>query len=55
MSTVQEISMLNSEQVRAVIDGDEEFGRFDILLEQAQERRRAAKYALIAHLQTHAH
>ena len=53
LKVVGEIAWLISEQTRAVIDGDDEFMRFDLLLEDAQQRRREAKYALMAHIERH--
>lgn len=42
-----------NEQIDAVIANDPDFDRFDALLHMASERKRAAKYAYIAHLQSH--
>jgi hypothetical protein len=40
-------------QMRAVIEGDTDFARFDELLHAAQEEREAAKYAWMAHVEEH--
>jgi hypothetical protein len=44
---------LQNRQMRAVIEGDSDFARFDELLHGAQEEREAAKYAWMAHVEQH--
>jgi len=53
LESIREVSALLSQQTQAVIDGDPDFGRFDILLQMAQQRKEAAKYAWIAHVESH--
>ena len=53
MKTIKEVTLLLSQQAEAVIDWDSEFSRFDVPLHLAQEKREAAKYALIAHVEAH--
>jgi hypothetical protein len=53
LSAVRELNRLNTEQTQSVIRGDRDFTRFDILLYAAQERKDAAKYAWIAHVESH--
>jgi hypothetical protein len=53
LQAIRELNTLLAEQTQAVIDGDSDFGRFDILIHMAQERKEAAKYAWIAHVETH--
>ena len=48
-----EMIALQSEQTQAVIQGDSDFPRFDVLLHLAQERKEVAKYAWIAHVDSH--
>jgi hypothetical protein len=48
-----EIMALQNDQTQAVIQGDADFPRFDVLLHLAQERKEIAKYAWIAHVETH--
>lgn len=43
----------HNEQVRAFIDDDPEFSRFDLLIHVATERKRWAKYAYLTHLENH--
>ena len=50
---IREVIMLHEQQFQAVIDGDEDSGRFDDLIHMANERKREAKYAYISHLETH--
>jgi hypothetical protein len=53
LRAIHELSDLQSQQTQAVIDGDPDFSRFDILLHLAQERKDRAKYAWIAHVEAH--
>jgi len=49
----REMIALQNEQTQAVIQGDSNFTRFDVLLHLAQERKEIAKYAWIAHVESH--
>ena len=49
----REIMALQNDQTQAVIQGDSDFPRFDVLLHLAQERKEIAKYAWIAHVESH--
>lgn len=53
VETVKGISCLQRDQMRAVIDGDPDFGRFEALLHMASQRKAAAKYALLGHMERH--
>lgn len=53
LEAIHEITSLQSQQTQAVIDGDPDFARFDVLLHFAQERKEQAKYAWIAHVESH--
>ncbi len=53
LDAVHALSYLQNEQAQAVIDGEPDFCRFDILLHCAQEKKDAAKYAWIAHVEAH--
>ena len=44
---------LQNQQVRAVIDQDTDFARYDDLIHVAREQKDQAKYALIAHIEEH--
>jgi hypothetical protein len=54
VDAVRELGQWQSEQVQAIIGGDPDFGRFDILIHMAAERKEQCKYAVIAHVETHA-
>lgn len=53
LQSIRELNHLLAEQTQAVIDNDPDFGRFDILIQMAQEKKDAAKYACIAHVESH--
>jgi hypothetical protein len=53
LNAIRQVTLLLSQQAEAVIEWDSEFSRFDGLLHLAQEKREAAKYALIAHIEAH--
>lgn len=53
LKATHELSTLLGEQTRAVIEGDADFTRFDVLLHFAQEKKEWAKYAWIAHVEQH--
>ena len=53
LDAIRELTTLQDLQARAVIEGDPDFARFDVLLHFAQERKEQAKYAWIAHVEFH--
>ena len=53
LQTIRELNTILAEQTRAVIDGDPDFERFDLLIHMAQEKKDRAKYAWIAHVESH--
>jgi hypothetical protein len=53
LEAVHGITILQKQQAQAVIEDDEDFSRFDLLLYVAQEKKDAAKYAWIAHVEFH--
>ena len=53
LSAIQELSVLLGQQTQAVIDGDADFSRFDVLIHLAHERKDRAKYSWIAHVEVH--
>jgi hypothetical protein len=53
ITAIREVVGLLDRQSRALIDGDAEFLHFDLLLHFAHEKKDAAKYALIAHIESH--
>lgn len=53
LTAIRELNALLSQQTRAVIEGDPDFSRFDVLLHVAHEKKDLAKYAWIAHIESH--
>jgi hypothetical protein len=49
----REMIALQNQQTQAVIQGDSDFPRFDVLLHLAQQRKEIAKYSWIAHVESH--
>jgi hypothetical protein len=52
-TAIHELNEIQKQQTQAVIDEDPDFARFDILLHMAQEKKEQAKYAWIAHVESH--
>jgi hypothetical protein len=50
---VREINVIENQQIQAVLEGDSDFSRFDLLLHYALEKKDTAKYAWIAHVESH--
>jgi hypothetical protein len=53
IAAVRHMNELHEQQVKAALAGDDEFGRFDVLIHEANEVRQNAKYAYIHHLEEH--
>jgi hypothetical protein len=53
LEAVREMHLIETQQVQCVIEGDPDFARFDLLLHGAQEEKDMAKYAWIAHVESH--
>lgn len=51
--TIREVARLHEHQSQAVIDGDPDSTRFDDLIHLANQRKHAAKYAYLSHMETH--
>jgi tRNA splicing endonuclease len=52
-NAMREVITLHEDQFHAVLQGDDDSGRFDDLIHLANERQREAKYAYLQHLETH--
>jgi hypothetical protein len=50
---VRELLALHEEQFLAILDGDEDCPRFDLLIHMLNERKLVAKYAYLRHVETH--
>ena len=53
LRAIHEVTNLHTEQTQAVIEGDPDFARFDVLIHLATERKEEAKYALMRHIEAH--
>ena len=53
LEAVRAMNVIENQQIQAVIEGDPDFSRFDLLLHFAQEQKDMAKYAWIAHVEYH--
>lgn len=53
VEAVKEIGRLQQHQMQTVIDGEPEFDRLETLLHEASQRKDAAKYALLVHIEQH--
>ena len=50
---VQRLLELHQQQYRAIVDGDSECQRFDLLIHLANEEKQSAKYAYLRHVESH--
>jgi len=50
---IRELLMIQEQQFEAIVAKDPDFARFDILLEMASSRKRAAKYEYLNHVEIH--
>ena len=50
---VQELLLLHEQQFLAIVAGDLESHRFDLLIHMANEKKQQAKYAYLHHVETH--
>jgi len=53
LEAIKELHALQNEQIHAVIAGDDDFYRFDMLIHTAQQKKDNAKYAWLVHVETH--
>lgn len=52
-ATVQELLTLHEQQFQAIVQGDAECNRFDLLIHMANENKQEAKYAYLRHVESH--
>ena len=52
-AAIQELLRLHENQFLAIIEGDTEGHRFDILIHMANEKKQLAKYAYLRHAEAH--
>ena len=53
VTAIRELNSILVQQTQAVISGDADFTRLDLLLHLAQEKKEQAKYRWIAHVEAH--
>lgn len=53
MAAAADLIAVHNDQMKALLADDPDFSRFDVLIHLASERKRAAKYTYIAHLEKH--
>jgi len=53
LNAIHELNALLQQQTQAVIEGDLDFSRFDVLIYFAQQAKDKAKYAWIEHVEIH--
>src|SRR5207253_330215 len=52
-TAVQELFMFQEQHFAALVDGDEDPTRYELLIHMAGEKRQAAKYAYLRHVEEH--
>ena len=52
-AAVRELLDLHEQQWLAIVDGDDDCYRFDVLIHMANEKKQQAKYAYLRHVETH--
>jgi hypothetical protein len=52
-AAVRDILDLHEQQFQAIVQGDAESSRFDVLIHMANEKKQLAKYAYLRHVDTH--
>ncbi len=50
---VQELMRLHEQQFQAIVAGDSDANRFDLLIHEAGDRKQNAKYAYMSHVENH--
>ncbi len=51
--SVRELLELHEQQWSAVVEGDQDCYRFDVLIHMANEKKQHAKYAYLRHVEAH--
>ena len=51
--TIHELGQIHQQQFEAVVEGDLDSTRFDLLIHMANEKKYAAKYAYLTHVEDH--
>jgi hypothetical protein len=53
MAAAADLVAVHNDQMKALLEDDPDFSRFDLLIHLANERKRLAKYNYMAHLEKH--
>jgi hypothetical protein len=53
MAAATDLVSVHNDQVKALLEDDADFSRFDLLIHLASERKRRAKYEYMIHLEKH--
>lgn len=53
MAAASELVSVHNAQMKALLEDDSDFSRFDVLIHLASERKRLAKYSYLAHIEKH--
>jgi hypothetical protein len=53
LAAATDLVSVHNDQVKALIQDDPDFSRFDLLIHLANERKRLAKYNYLVHLENH--
>jgi hypothetical protein len=51
--TIHELVQIHQQQFEAIVQGDSESSRFDLLIHMANEKKYSAKYAYMTHVEEH--
>jgi hypothetical protein len=53
IETIHQLGELQTQQAGALINGDPDFARFDLLIHVANEKKNQVKYAWLSHIEQH--
>jgi hypothetical protein len=53
LDTIRQFTDLHTQQMQSIIEGDQDFSRFDDLIHLARTAKDEAKYVLVSHIETH--
>ena len=53
IDAIHHLGELQSQQAKALIEGDPDFARFDLLIHMANEKKDQVKYAWLSHVEEH--
>ncbi|HUQ94453.1 MAG TPA: hypothetical protein VM120_22415 [Bryobacteraceae bacterium] len=52
---VQQLGELHNQQFQAIVQGEADLSRFDLLIHEVTEKKQQAKYSYLEHLEMHGH